>query len=409
MVISAGAMLYEGKDIYSLWAFRIVDPPWLPANQSPTNILGAHTFGDFQLPLLLAVDSTPYEWSFFNLLLPLGQVFYSLLGLFSIPVATYIFLVLSVVVFQVVIYKIITSRTNDRLLISTILVFVSVPTLFCLDRGGAQLIAYASFCWGIYKVYLNNENLSAQNRKGSQTLLYSILIVFGISLKIYLLVPLALILMVTRFHNAKNLVLLLSLTNLVVSFFYGGPKIVLTGLFKAYVWQTGDSNVSWIFEGVSFSKLGITSFLKLTSMDSALKFALDYQNFVFVPGFVYILILILTFRILKLNISTKIALSLTTSFLVVPVSMGYTLTINSLVIAFLMAQDNSQSKTDSILRKSILFSAFFSMLPLPTSNYLYLISLVWFIHTCFLVSVIIPKGRLLWLSNRTSTLSSKTE
>ena len=384
-VISSLALLfYTQKDLYSIWSFQVSDPPWLPPGFSPTNIVGPHTFGDFQLPYTLALTSNPYDWSFYNVTMPLGFMLFTLLTIFPIKSATFIFLIVGLLFFGKTLVDYFGPSRNYKMY-SSIFLLCSLPILICLDRGGLQIIALAFMFKGLSWYRDNSTIYSKQNKLRSNFYL-----AVAVSMKIYLILPLILIIFVEK----KTLVFLKSFTgiflsaNLFLSFFYGGPIKVVKGLAQGYLFQTGNTDPGWIFGGVSFSKFIASVYFYNHSFSESTDFATVYQRYVFLPGLLYFIAIFFLVINQEFKSNYKIAVILTTIFLVTPVSGAYTLVTTSFMLAVvfrdLVDYHNFNWKTKARYLV-LIFCIFLSMLPIPSKYYLTIIPGIWLVHLFFLV------------------------
>ena len=379
-IISLAFLYYAGKDLYSIWTFRVADPPWLPPSFLPTKIIGEHTFGDFQLPYTLALDSSPYIWSFYNPTMPLGFILYSFLTILSVKSATIIFLFLGILVFRSVLRKYFGNLENAELY-TNIYTFSSIPVIVCLDRGGVQLLAFGFMFAGLRNQILGNlKNTETKN----QILDYCFLVV-AVSLKVYLIVPILLIILINKksieFFKIFGSIFILG--NLTLSFLYGGPIKVIRGLLNAYVFQTGAQEPGWIFGGISFSKFFAAIYYYSHSYEESIKFATEYQKFVFIPGIFYFIVIY--FLIIKRDLpkTYKITIVLTTTFMVTPVSGVYTLCVCSFMIALIYFGLTNLGKNEKLLKYRyliIVFSIGTSMVPIPSEYYQTVVSGIWVIH-----------------------------
>lgn len=384
-VISSLALLfYTQKDLYSIWSFQVSDPPWLPPGIAPTNIVGPHTFGDFQLPYTLALDSNPYGWSFYNVTMPLGFILFSILTILPIKTATFVFLIGGLLFFAKVLRDYFGNSRNS-LIFTNIFLFFSLPILICLDRGGLQIIALAFMFKGLYLC-----NKKADTKSNFENVMKYLYLAIAVSMKIYLIIPIALIMIIEKktFEFSKKFLTIFISTNFVLSFFYGGPLNVIRGLIQGYLFQTGESDPGWIYGGVSLSKFFASLYFYGHTFTESMAFATDFQNYVFVPGVLYILFI--TSLIIRQPFSKnyKIVISLSTVFLVTPVSGAYTLTVTSFMAA-LIFNDLSQFSSFRMATKLRYFALtmviFTSMLPIPTKYYLTIIPGLWIIHLCGLI------------------------
>lgn len=379
-IISLAFLYYEGKDLYSIWTFRVADPPWLPPSFQPTKIIGEHTFGDFQLPYTLALDSSPYGWSFYNPTMPLGFILYSFLTILSVKSATIIFLLLGISVFRSVLRKYFGNLENAELY-TNIYAFSSIPVVVCLDRGGIQLLAFALLFAGLKNQILDS---SKNTETKNQFLDYTFLAV-AVSLKIYLIVPILLIIFVNKkaieFFKIFGSIFILG--NLMLSFFYGGPIKVVQGLLNAYIFQTGAQEPGWIFGGVSFSKFFAALYYYSHTYEESIKFATEYQKFVFIPGIFYLILIYFLIIKKELPKTYKITIILTTVFMITPVSGVYTLCVCSFIIALIYFGLTELNKKEKLLKYRyliIMFSTVISMVPVPSEYYQTVVSGIWATH-----------------------------
>ena len=388
-IIAISSYVYGVSDLYSIWTFRIVDPPWLPPNFSVTSIMGGHTFGDFQLPYYLSKDATPYSWTFYNVTMPFGFFVYKVFTFFSIKTATFLFLVFSLIYAWDTGRRLLRSaNVSNPGLFATIFLIFSLPTLINLDRGGGQLLAYSLFVHGIILIKFGDQvSLGLQKKK--QYTFYSIaLLSLAISLKIYLIIPLFLILGIFHLRKIFLIAAFTAFSNLLFSFFFGGPIVAAKGLYIAYLWQTGESDTGWIFGGVSLSKFFASTYFYTHTPAETELFAKSYQDFVFAPGVAYLLLII--FVIIRTggqgSQAYRAGISLSTIFLVIPVSHSYTLVACSFIALFSICS-YLQSKDPSMQWKSLalLTVASISLLPIPSFFYLTLIPGLWILNLIFIL------------------------
>jgi hypothetical protein len=383
--------LYGAQDVYSIWTFRVSDPPWLPPGVTAIPVVGGHYFGDFQLPFFLASDPTPYGWSFYNLTMPFGFALFSFLSIFSVKTATVVFLLVSSILYWATLRKVLNGFYSENAnLLATTVTFFSLPTLICLDRGGAQMLAFSAFVYGVSLItrILNNEG---HKKNKSKDLIISLLLIsFSLSLKIYLIIPLILIVGLKNIRWILQIFATLIATNLVLSLFYGGPIKVLEGLFRAYLWQTGESDTGWIFGGVSLSKFIAAIYFYSHSPAETAVFAEKYQDYVFLPGLTYLFLICFVIWRAKLDTDSgyRIGLSLTTVFLVIPVSHAYTLVICSAIIVFgIKSLFEDKEDLNKVRVFALLITASLSLMPIPSPFYLTLIGGLWLCHLIFILVI----------------------
>jgi hypothetical protein len=174
---------------------------------------------------------------------------------------------------------------------------------------------------------------------------------------------------------------------LILSFLYGGPIKVIQGLAQAYLFQTGSSDPGWIFGGVSLSKLFASLYFYNHSFAESMRFAEIYQDFVFLPGIVYLLAMYGLAMRKKFEKNYKITLILSTVFLVTPVSGAYTLVVTSFMVAILYKdlQKYESFNVQTKIRYLILvLTIFASMLPIPSKYYLTIVPSFWVLNLLLL-------------------------
>jgi hypothetical protein len=387
--VALALYFYSAKDVYSTWTFRVNDPPWLPPGVTAIPVVGTHYFGDFQLPYFLALDPAPYSWSFYNLNLPFGFVVFSLFSFFSIKIATISFLVLSSTLYWATLRKAIgTFDSENANLLATMVTLFSLPTIICLDRGGAQMLAFSAFIYGVLLFTKSYRKDDHHKKKSNEVIISTLLLAFSLSLKIYLAIPLILILGYKNIRWLIRIFTTLFFSNLILSFFYGGPLQVISGLSQAYLWQTGDSDAGWIFGGVSLSKFFAIIYYYSHSPAERAVFAEQYQDYVFLPGLLYLLLICFTIWRNKLlpDSSYRIGISLTTVFLVTPVAHAYTLVICSAITVFgLKSLYENKERLSKVKIYALLITASLSLMPIPSYFYLTLIGGFWICHLIFVL------------------------
>ena len=390
-LISLALYTYGVEDLYSIWSFRIADPPWLPPSFTPANIIGPHTFGDFQLPYYLAKDENPYSWSFYNATMPMGLLIYKVLTVFEIKLATYLFLFISVLYFWITLSKSVSNEKSKKTkYLATIFSMFSLPTLINLDRGGGQMLAYSLFVHALILINLKSNNAIGTKQKFGVKLASVILFSIAISYKIYLVVPFVLILGWRNRRYILEVALFSIFVNFFTSFLFGGPSSTLKGLYAGYLWQTGDSDPGWIFGGVSLSKFFAATYSYTHTQVETINFAMSYQDYVFVPGALYLLIIFVILLRTKGDESFyyRIGLCLTTLFLITPVAHSYTLVACSFIAVFsyhsFAGSSNQLLKWKSAL---LLFCACFSLMPIPSEYYLTLIPGIWLVQLLMLITL----------------------
>ena len=385
-IVSLASLFYIPQDLYSIWTFQVSDPPWLPPGYSPTEIIGPHTFGDFQLPYTLALDSNPYSWSFYNATMPLGFILYSFLTILPIKIATFIFLMGGLLFFGKTLKEYFGVYSNSRSY-TYIFLFFSLPVLICLDRGGSQFIALTFMFKG-----LGLYNVKSKIGPKSGEIVKIIYLAIAVSLKIYLIIPVVLVLIVEKkvFEFIKKFLAIFISANFILSFLYGGPLRVIRGLIQGYLFQTGESDPGWIFGGVSLSKFLASLFFYNHTFSETMNFAESYQSYVFIPGVLYILFIFALVLRQQFSKNYKISIILSTVFLVTPVSGAYTLIVTSFMIAIIFGdlhQFYSFNLRTKIRYLTLVLVIFMSMMPIPSKYYLTVIPGLWVFH--FLVLVIL--------------------
>lgn len=388
---SLALYIYGVEDLYSIWSFRIADPPWLPPSFTPTPVIGPHTFGDFQLPYYLAKDENTYSWSFYNATMPMGLFFYKVLTIFGVKFATFIFLFGSIFYFWNVLFKsFFDGKSKYTRYLATLFSMFSLPTLINLDRGGGQMLAYSLFIHGLILINLKGNNSPGAKPRFSIKLASIIMFSAAISIKIYLIIPFFLILGWRNRRFILEVALFALSSNILLSFLFDGPRSALKGLYLGYLYQTGDSDPGWIFNGVSLSKFFAAIYFYTHTQEETNKFALNYQNYVFVPGILYLFAIFLMLLRSKGDESFyyRISLSLTTIFLITPVSHSYSLVACSFIAVF-SYQSFYQSRNQLLKWKSalLLFFACLSLMPIPSEYYLTLIPGMWLLHLLMLIAL----------------------
>ena len=326
MALSWIKIQYLNINVLNWWSFLGSDKPWLPERVSGAPIIGAHYFGDFQLQYFLTQSINPY-YSQFNVTPPLGLIPNVLfLNLFSLKAATFIYLGLCILLFMHLIHKILLYIGYSwKLYFNFIpLAFCNDPVLSALDRGGFTWLAMILLCHALLILWYKDPNKKSKR----DHYLSLILLVGAVSLKPYL-ASILIALFFTKFRKITLQAGFLTLTcNFLLSFFFKGPANVLHGLLVSYKFQTGSAdNISWLYSGVSFSG-GIAKASEfLFGSQNSLKFLDVYQHFSFLPGLLWLTIVIVLIRRTlesdpKDTLPIVFLLSLAQYFS--PVSMSYT-------------------------------------------------------------------------------------
>jgi hypothetical protein len=185
------------------------------------------------------------------------------------------------------------------------------------------------------------------------------------------------------YKTILKILLWTGISNFLISYLFGGPILALKGLYAGYVWQTGESDPGWIFGGVSLSKFIAAIYFYTHNQSQTDEFAAIFQNFVFAPGVIYLaLVAIVIFKLRgREDINYRIALALTTIFLITPVSHSYTLVACSFVAIFsLRALLDATEQVSQWRAAMLLFTACLSLLPIPSEYYLTFIPAFWVLH-----------------------------
>ncbi len=388
LVISLFKQSYLNFSPLESASFKGADQPWLPAGLIPQPIFGNHYFGDFYLPFRFVNEANPYfPENPFNNILPFGHISYQVLGLFSVNDAFYIYSLISVLIFIKGLQKILLSSGNiesrDAILLGLLMVSFSFPIVTALDRGANVLFVAALISWAIGLI-LSEKSTSAKNCQ--IILIFS----YSISAKIYLL---PLLLIIWLFYSKKiatHILLVTIFLNFLLSFQFGGPKIVYQQLMEAFTASSATTNPDYLFGSLSFSGL-ISQFLQKINCFPNDK--LLVSAIILIPGILFVALVVLICRIQRFSLSLTLVPALSFFQYVSPVSYVYTgvwATISLTLIASIYLK--GIQKENSCFLKLLTIGIVTQLLPLHLiSEFRFLIPLCWFITMLFFVGKALQK------------------
>jgi hypothetical protein len=380
LVISLFKSSYDSFQFLPHASFQASDMPWLPVDENTPPLIGAHYFGDFYLPFTFVNYANPYSpTTVFNLILPFGQIPFQSLGILGMNFAFTFFILFSLATMFFGIRKILRNTTTlnkiETNLLSTFLIVFSFPIITAIDRGAYVLLvsALASYILAV---------LTSEKKNSRHPILMSFLLAFIVSAKLYLL---PILIFVWLFYSKKLAVVSLFVffaTNLILSFQYGGPMVVVNQMKFALEGMSAATNPEMLLGSLSFSGL-IAQTLNSFGLFPSNRILITALSFL--PGAVFLCLTILTCKKLKVDINLVYLLGLSVFQYVSPVSYVYTgiwATISSaFLIKFYLV---SYAKEDNLLLYAVTFGICSQTLPLHIlDTYRTVIPLCWFVTVIF--------------------------
>jgi hypothetical protein len=299
--------------------FAIVDPPWLPPNIILNPLLGSHFFGDLLLGFGYSMSLNPYDPALVlpSQTLPVGLLFFKFMGIFGQDYLLLIYLILNLIS---IIWIIKTLLHTNQLIgyhgILILLCITSLPVLFAIDRGAVHLITLALLLKNLQKFL---------ELKYMQSVLLCLVVIsikpnflFGIILFLILMRKLSYIFVVFLSTAIINFLVL-------VFMFSGSVLDQINGFLKATSLYAGERGISWIQDSVSIVGLMNKSIGFFWGNEVAFNFILKYSSYLWIPGIIYFLIIILIIKYHNCDNWLKVGLILSALSMILPASMTYTL------------------------------------------------------------------------------------
>jgi hypothetical protein len=363
-------------------SFQTSDPPWMPPGEKSIPLIGLHHFGDWTLSVGWAMYSNCYQLGNMSCQqTPLGNWVLRLFGLVNQNYGLAYFAWVSIAI--AIYLKLIGRAFAAQDLLHKILYFVffilfTSGNIISLDRGSVHLMAFALLGYSYF---------SMRDSKKTTALIFFTL---AVSLKPQLLLA-SLYLLKDR-KTKKFFVVFLTpiLTNAVLLLTF--PGNILLNL-RAYL----TASAGYISDSASFGNImNSVSLVGIMSRTFEFKNGWDtsalllaYAPYLFLPGFIYIIIVIAGMLSKNLSNSTKLILALSSISLVVPSSGGYLLGWSSLVLLILFSEQEDKIKHYSKLYNFVFFSL---VLVVTTPGFILLSDIPGFsrhIQLVFLVPILI--------------------
>ena len=241
--------------------YIVEDRSWMPPGVSELEpLVGLHYFGDLAIILGYGEALTPYIIPGMPAQYPpVAIILFKLLGLFGPHAALILLILLSAILLPVAVWKLMGGLSTPRRLVTlVILIWLTMPMISALDRGGLQFVAVG--CLGLSIL------LFTRNR----TVLAIVFFVIAVSLKSYLLV--FIIYPLLRGHRAfavKALVTAIVINGVLFLAFPGRPTVSFGGFLTSTVFY---STTEMVVDGNGLASLPLR-FIEMTrGTDAALSF-----------------------------------------------------------------------------------------------------------------------------------------
>lgn len=382
LMIGLFNLSYKGIPWLTFASFKSDDSPWLPTGVEYIPIYQNHYFGDFYLPFQFVNEANPYfPENPFNLIFPLGQLPFQLLGFMTPGFAYLAFLFTSVIIFFISLNLILgisqQLKTYEKYFYSFISIACSFPIVTAVDRGAYVLLVAAALAFVIGYLIKFELNIKSE-------IFIALGLAFLISAKIYLL---SLIVIIWFFKSQRLAILTIiffTFCNFLLSFTFGGPRIVISQLLFAF--QTGsasyDPNLlsgSLSFSGLIFNSMNL---LKITN-------EVPVEILGFLPGFLYLLFTVLICKFAAFHFNLIIIVSMSFFQYITPVSYVYTgvwATISAalLINYYLSISNSDENKLIFVLAMGILSQ----LIPIHLfENYKLVIPFLWLLTIFFIYSM----------------------
>lgn len=382
LTVSLFLTSYHGFNLLAQASFQAADKPWLPEGSTASPLTANHFFGDFYLPYTLANFHNPYSplTPFMNIL-PLGLITFKFLGLFSVGSAFIIYITISLGTILFGIWKILSIvkvfKRFSGIMTTLVLVFASMPVMIAIDRGASVL-----FTVGLLSIIISGLLIEGHIRNSSWILAF--LFAFALSSKLYLVAFLAVVFLIGNRRLVYKTVLLFVSLNVILSFQFGGPAVVVKQMIYSYIYFDTSKDPQLLLGSLGFiggiSNL-FNSFSSFTSNEEIL------VRISWIPG---VLFYIVTFLIYKYGLISEkefLVFGLSTVQYFVPISFSYTgvwASVSSAIALTLTVRDKSERHRKSSYL--LLIGCLMQIFPLQFINsYRIMIPALWFIFFVFFV------------------------
>ena len=384
LVLTASLYLtsYQGFNLLAQASFQAADKPWLPEGSTASPLITNHFFGDFYLPHTLANFHNPYSplTPFMNIL-PLGLVTFNFLGIFSVGSAFIIYTAISLGATLFGIWKILSTvkafNSFSRIMTTLVLVFASMPVVIAIDRG-----AYVLLTVGLLSIIISGLLIEGHIRNSSWILAF--LFAFALSSKLYLVAFLAVIFLIGNRKLVYKTVLLFVSLNVILSFQFGGPAVVVKQMIYSYIYFDTSKDPQLLLGSLGFiggiSNL-LNSFSSFTPNEEIL------VKISWIPGVLFYIVTFLIFKYALISDKEFLVFGLSTVQYFVPISYSYTgvwASVSSAIALTLMVSDKSgKHRKSSYL---LLIGCLMQIFPFQFINsYRIIIPVLWFLIFVFFV------------------------
>lgn len=369
-LLSISRSTYQNVDLQKTWSYVNLDAPWTPPQITAIPIIGQHYFGDFQLTIAFSRLTNPYQE---NLLFPFGMIpsvlpILKLIDSIPIKFAYVLYAIITILSVASTLMLILNGINNRfKLLLIPILTFLPLPIYINLDRGNFAAIATSSFT---SLMVLTNKSQETRKISYRKIIIFYILITLSCSFKFYWIIPIFVLLIFSRNINLLCSSLIFIFVNISLSYYYtNGPIDVLKNLFSSASSQIGNSNPEWLYSGIGLNQFLLNTFLSFSGKDKYLA-AEQYQPFSKLPILIWILLIIVVFKINRNFSVHKQVVILSSSFFLPPVAMAYTNIWLVFVLALLIAQVVTSNRKTTASEYFAIGLCIFASSPLPLSNHL---------------------------------------
>ena len=304
-------------------------PPDTPPLQP---LVGYHYFSDLQLAVAYGKTANPYLIDYPAQYPPIGILEFRLLGLFGYQASLWMFLIGAIGILGFVGWKLMGEVSRSRRLVNLLILVVLTPAMaMAVDRGALSPIAIGMVGLAF---------LAARRRR---MVLAGAILLLAISLKPYLALVLLYPLMRGYWKFVLQTAAATALINLAaLALFPGGFMNSLTGFIKATLRYADSDAAADQATAVKFVTLdavsGTGSILRVITfwknIDIASMIKDDYTDWILLPGFIFLVVLIIILLNRRLPFWIPLTLTLATSTVVFPATPLYTLIWASLAALY---------------------------------------------------------------------------
>jgi hypothetical protein len=314
-------------------SFKPDDPPWMPPGQFSQPLIGLHHFGDWTLNVGWAMHENCYKLS--NLSCQQPPVGNWILRIFGVVNTNYGYAYIAWTLIAILLYiKLIKKLSSDFTVLQKIVLFFfivifSSGNIISLDRGSLHFMAFALLGMAI---------LNYEDDKKLNSLIY---LTLAVSLKPQLLLATIYLLKNRQIRPFLYSISVPIASNLILMLTFPGQYF--SNLHGYLLASNGYVSSREAFGNImnSVSIVGIISrvveFLQGWDTSDLLS---KFSTKLFVPGLLYLIIIVLVILSQRISDRTKLVCALSTISLVVPSSGGYLLGWSTTLIFALIYTKN---------------------------------------------------------------------